>query len=169
MIGSQHILSGYVILRGSFQMHIAMFLGMIIFVKAPEDEVNFQGASLWYIVAIGQHLALSFIHLSTFFKADGSQIILEAFKIMTILAQVMTFVMAMMLFVNAPPNEGMTNDEQVFKVWLMLEILMLVSLVVTNVLIILLRSFERSKLTLSIDDDTTDINVDYLASETTQL
>ena len=87
---------------------------------------------------------------------------------MAILAQVLNFIMAMILFINAPPNEGMTPDEQVFKVWLMLEILMVVSLVVTNVLYTFGRSFERNKLSLSIDD-TTDLNVDFLASETTQL
>ena len=45
----------------------------------------------------------------------------------------------------------MTQDEQIFKVWLMLEILMVVSLIVTNVLYTLVRSFERNKLELSID------------------
>ena len=62
----------------------------------------------------------------------------------------------------------MTQDEQIFKVWLMLEILMVVSLIVTNVLYTLVRSFERNKLELSIDT-TQDVNVDFLASESTQL
>ena len=33
-------------------MHLAMFFGMIIFVKVPEDDINFIGAKLWYVIAI---------------------------------------------------------------------------------------------------------------------
>ena len=45
---------------------------------------------------------------------------------------------------------------------------MIVSLIVTNCIYTILRSFERNKIDLSLDDDT-DKTIDYLASESTQL
>ena len=57
MINSEHILSGYVILRGTFQIHAPMALSMLLFIGSqPKDfngnpSENFVGASLWYWLA----------------------------------------------------------------------------------------------------------------------
>ena len=50
----------------------------------------------------------------------------------------------------------------------MLEILCIVSLIVTNCIYTIFRSFERNKIELSIEDND-DKTLDYLAAESTQL
>ena len=155
-------------------MHVPMALAMILFVGSQPKDINgnpsenFVGAYQWYWLAFSQHIALALVHYSTFFMIGGLYIILEAFKVMAILAEVLNFIMAMILFINAPPHDQISEDEQTFKIWLMLEILCVVSLIVTNCIYTIFRSFERNKIELSIEDND-DKTLDYLAAESTQL
>ena len=153
MIGSEHILSGYVILRGSFQIHIPMCIAMLIFIRPPDEECQtfWQGAALWYNLAVFQHILLSLVHMNAIYiDISGWPLFLESIKIMAIIAEVLNFIMAMILFINSPPSHELKPEENSFKIWVMLEMLMIASLVLANIFYVFVRTWERNKITISL-------------------
>ena len=147
-----------------------MLICMVIFVQVPAlDNPNFVGGTLWYYLAVTMHIVLSFLHVSAFMQwPRGFTNILEGFKIMTILAQVLNFITALTLFARAPPYGEIVYEEKVLKTWLMMEIILVGSLVFTNMIYVFFRTMERPKLTLSIEP-TKDHDMDYLSCEDPQL
>ena len=153
MIGSEHILSGYVILRGTFQIPIPMCIAMLIFIRPPDEECQtfWQGASLWYNLAVVQHILLSLVHMNAIYiYITGWTLFLESIKIMAIIAEVLNFIMAMILFINSPPSHELKPEENSFKIWVMLEMLMIASLVLANIFYVFVRTWERNKITISL-------------------
>ena len=75
--------------------------------------------------------------------------------------------MAMIIFINAPPSNGLTAQENTFKTWLMLEMLIIVTLVLINNFYLLKRSFKRDLITFNIDWPNVRPTTDYLEKEDT--
>ena len=189
MIYSKNILSGYVILRGTAMIHFPMLLVMLFVprytgdgwlygwrlgVPIPErDSLNFGGGWVWYWLAVTQHVLLSFLHLSNTisFAGTGSmaKMAIEGLKMLTILAQVLNFIIGMNLFGTAPPVTGMTQDERIIKMWLMVEISLTVSLLVSNILGMAFKFChwpDFGEISIELERD---MKLDYLASEDPQL
>lgn len=120
-------------------------------------------------MAASMHLVLSLLHFTSFFSADKSIYMnIEALKMISILIQVLNFISAMTLFARAPPYMSLTNDEQILKLWLMIESVYVFSLFVTTIIYILIRSIERPKLVMTLGDSKDKKN-DFLSDEQPQL
>ena len=185
MIYSKNILSGYVILRGTAMIHLPMLIVMLAVprytddgwkfgIPCPErDSLSFGGGWIWYLIAVTQHVFLSFLHLSnTISVAElGSmfKMAIEGLKMLTILAQVLNFIVGMNLFGTAPPVNDMTQDERIIKMWLMIEISLTVSLLVSNILGMAFKFChwpDFGEISIELERD---LKLDYLASEDPQL
>ena len=107
----------------------------------------------WRPFALSMHIFLAILHLSSLLELGGNYItiILNAFRILLILAEVLNFIIAITLFSRTPPyNELETNEEKRLKTWLLLEVIMIVCLVSSNVIMLFIRAgFVRPKLLLS--------------------
>ena len=73
MIYSYDVLVGYVTMRGSFIVHIPMFISMIAFLSwnIPSDnnlEWSMPGANVWFNFGLGMHAVLGIIHIGGFFE-----------------------------------------------------------------------------------------------------
>ena len=143
-------------------------------VPIPErDSLVFGGGWVWYWLAVTQHFLLSILHLSNTvsFGDCGSiaKMAIEGLKMLTILAQVLNFIIGMNLFGTAPPVSQMTQDERIIKLWLMVEILLTVSLLASNILGMCFKFRKWPDFgTISIELER-DLKLDYLASEDPQL
>ena len=105
-----------------------------------------------------------------YIEITGWTIFLESIKIMAIIAEVLNFIMAMILFINSPPSKDLKPEENIFKIWVMLEMLMIASLVLANIFYVFARTWSRNKISISLStSDIQDTGVDYLASEDTQM
>ena len=105
MIHAKNILSGYVILRGTFMIHIPMLMVMLFWPRYEKgewefgipipasDNTSFDGGRTWYRIAVMQHLVLSVLHLNTMVSvtalSGGGSLLplsIEGFKMISILS-----------------------------------------------------------------------------------
>jgi len=166
----KNIFAGYVMFRGTWLMHLPLFILMVTFIKRPDaDNDNFTGGLFWWWMAVTMHVVLGYAHFHTQMDwPNGFAINVEAFKVMAILIQVLNLITALTLFSRAPPYDQLTTEEQELKTWLLIEITYVISLVAATMIHLLLRSLERPKLTLEYEHER-DRTVDYLGSEDPQL
>ena len=94
---------------------------------------------------------------------------LEGFKMLTILAQVLNFIMGMNLFGNAPPVSIMSNDDRLIKMWLLVEISLTICLLLSNIVGMLLRFCHWPDFGSITIEQEKDMTKDYLASDDPQL
>ena len=139
------------------------------------DNTSFDGGFIWYILTVWQHFILSLLFFITIFGADHITtkellpMSIEGFKMLTILAQVLNFIMGMNLFGNAPPVSIMSNDDRLIKMWLLVEISLTICLLLSNIVGMLLRFCHWPDFgTISIEHDK-EKTKDYLASDDPQL
>ena len=106
---------------------------------------------MWYKLAVFQHILLALVYMNAvYIEISGWLLFLESIKIMAIIAEVLNFIIAMILFINSPPSYELKPEENVFKIWLMLEMLMIASLVLANILYVFARTWIRNKLSFSL-------------------
>ena len=78
------------------------------------------------------------------------------------------------LFANSPVWSELDEEGQIFKVWLLIESIVVITTVAANILYVIVRSFGREASSVEIDDvnddtpESKDYNKDYLNSENTQ-
>ena len=140
------------------------------------DNTSFDGGRTWYWIAVMQHLVLSFLHLNTMVSvtalSGGGSLLplsIEGFKMISILSQVLNFIIGMNLFGNAPPVSRMSQEDRIIKMWLIIEISLSLSLLLSNILGMMLKfrhwpDFGQISIELEMD-----YKLDYLASEDPQL
>ena len=81
----------------------------------------------------------------------------------------LNFLLGMNLFGNAPPVNNMSNDDKLIKMWLIVEICLTVSLLISNILGMTFRFIswpEFGSISIELEHD---LKLDYLASEDPQL
>ena len=89
MINTKNVLTGYVIIRGTYIVHAPMF-GIMIWMSvngvcpSPESK-NFEHGNWWWILALVLHFILGTQHLFSFFEPSISEMLIEGFKIITVL------------------------------------------------------------------------------------
>ena len=69
-------------------------------------------------------------------------------KIFTIPIQAINFILLATLYVEAPRFADLDEEGARFKLWLYIEAIMIVAQVFTNMLFVLIRSVERSKISV---------------------
>ena len=77
----------------------------------------------------------------------------------------LNFIIGMNLFGTAPPVSDMTQDERIIKMWLMVEISLTVSLLVSNILGMAFKFChwpDFGEISIELERD---LKLDYLASE----
>ena len=84
MIFAHSIISGYVTLQGSANVHIPMLLAMMFFVRIPSDEeivdVFPQEIVAWFYFAAAMHVILGFLNLITWLDKSPDETHAASFK-----------------------------------------------------------------------------------------
>ena len=66
MINLKNIFAGYIMFRGTWQMHLPLLIIMCAFIKQPDvDNANFNGGLFWWWMAVTVHVLLGALHLYT--------------------------------------------------------------------------------------------------------
>ena len=160
MIHAVSVLKAYTALRGTYVYHLPMAIAMLIFIRIPDND-TFPGALYWYITSVFLHFLLTFIHLTEFFQVSdkSNHYVLEIGKIFTIPLQAFNFILLATLYVESPSYTDLDEEGARFKIWLFIEAVMVVSQVLTNMLFVLIRTMERTKVSVmfgSNDDELSD-------------
>ena len=115
MINTMNIMTGYVVLRGTWQMRFPMFIVMWIFMPSfeVEDADEFEGKRFWYALAMTMHILLAILHLLSFsaILPKNWLLYIEGLKIMSILVEVINFIIALTLFSKQPPYNMLLDKE----------------------------------------------------------
>ena len=150
MIYNVSILHGYTALRGTSLIHLPMLITQLSIVRIPApDGVDcvFPEARYWYIYSAFMHLLLGLIHLGGFCKTKFSALYLDSVRILSVILQVLNFILMAQMWVKAPAELVDFNAEQAhFDYWLFVEATMIFGTITSNIIFLLLRSCERSKL-----------------------
>ena len=70
----------------------------------------------------------------------------------------------MTYFVTASPFDEITHDNKQFEFWIFIECCSMFGIVLSNILFLIIRSFERMKISFEFDGDSFDHHSDYLSS-----
>ena len=77
MIHAYAILTGYIAMRGSLIIHLAMFMTMCFFVRLPDNDDKFPGGRVWYFFGLFMHLILASFQFSIVMTSNPP---METFK-----------------------------------------------------------------------------------------
>ena len=175
MIYSHTMMSGYLCLQGSYMFHIPMLIAMLIFVRVPQaedQELAFpeegNWLTYWYWGAVTMHVCLSVTNLVGNFIDELGPLATSTFLwIQNHLAIAEMFNLCVMMHhysVHAIDGKYV-DDVESFKFWLLIEIYMIISTVMTAALFMLTRSCSRGALEfyVPIQDD----SQDFLSNQVT--
>ena len=119
MIHAYSVLVGYVSMRGSFAVHLPMFIAMLSFVspfwgdQVPSSEDmqwSTPGAQFWIYYGLFIHLVLAVMHFTTFMSIDPRFTTYRLIaQILGVLGQVFNFCVLSNLYADLPTVEIM-ND-----------------------------------------------------------
>ena len=174
MIYSYSILTGYISLRGTIFLHLPMLIIMFFFVKVPkasegeEDlEPLFWTWRIWYWFAFIMHGILTFMNVSLLYPMSSAvETVREGIQMVAVLAEILNFTTMLTLLAEdgsySLPWAEMTVSEKTFKLWIIIESLIFIMTVFTNVLYVLVRGCCRSSISIDLPSDHQDIGQDFL-------
>ena len=110
MIHAYNILTGHLAIRGSFFIHIPMFMAQLFFVKPPQGlGIGFEALEKsfrdWWIFSLLMHFLLAFVNL---WKVYGwmrqglpraFETVRQAFQMVAVLAETLNFALMLTLSV----------------------------------------------------------------------
>ena len=68
MINLKNIFAGYIMFRGTLQMHLPLVILMFVCIDRPDsDNDNFTGGLFWWWMAFTMHIILGSLHYFTLF------------------------------------------------------------------------------------------------------
>ena len=150
------MMSGYLCLQGSYLFHIPMLIAMLVFVRIPEvedQELAFpeegNWVTLWYWAAVTMHVCLSVTNIVGNFIDDLGPLstsIFLAFQNWLAIAEMFNLCTMMHLYSVHAIDGKYVDDVESFKLWLQIEIYMIVSTVATAAIYMLTRSCSRGAL-----------------------
>ena len=171
MIDTHSMMSGYHVLQGSLLYHIPMFIAMVVFIRLPDrDYLNAafpdkgQWAINWYWIALGLHLYLAFLQLAAIlgtFCSDAGKRRGGRIQIMSTLgtiAQVFNLCAMLHLYsINVLHGQSLSfpyndfeleaakriNKFEEFKLWMLFEILVVLSTIGTSIVYLFQRTLIR--------------------------
>ena len=143
MIFAYSVLSGYQSVRGSFAVHMPMFIAMLIFVNPYTknqlpDEEDFEwtwpGARLWTYYGLWMHLLLAFLHfvMMTAAVPEGAQVFRLVLQIIGVVAQVLNLCIICTLYTQSPAMELMNDKQIAFEGWVFTESYMIAFITIAN-------------------------------------
>ena len=140
MIYAYSALSGYSCLIGSFRVRIPMLVAMILFIQVPQSEGNSLAISKQtYVQCFCMHLILSFVDMAAY--SQGVVFLssfFEAFQTSMVVFQVLNLV-TLITYYDALQNNRLKvemgrQDFQVFALWIVIELNMIIFLIAANIL-----------------------------------
>lgn len=182
MINAWSVLNGYTIIRGSFNVHMAMFISMLIFMSPyygdniptmAEFNWAMPGGELWIHYGLWMHLLLAVMQFWQVAVDTSLESLRFMLQIMSIIAQVVNFCLLSRLYANSPPMATFDQNEPAgvnlasFESWLFVEAFMVIFTFVALIIFLFIRTFHRGNFHLEMGGG--DPNSDFLACEETEL
>ena len=156
MIYSHTMMSGYLTLQGSYMFHIPMLIAMLIFIRVPSEEdleVAFpeqsSSAAIWYWYAVGMHFVLALMQM-LYGRLDEVGALCGAvfLAIQTAIVglEMWNLCLMMNLYSSFSIHGKHVKDVEPFSYWLLIEIYMIISTVITASIYMFTRSISRGAL-----------------------
>ena len=135
MIFAHSILSGYMVLQGSYVVHIPMLITMLLLVRdmIPTDDevvqVMFRGSVIpWFWCAVTMHILLGLLSILKVFTgfADSFQSGFKSIQLIFNLLEALNFCKMLQLYGNSKMShhEKESKEVQDFRFWILIEICM---------------------------------------------
>ena len=182
MINAWSVLNGYTIIRGSFNVHMAMFIAMMVFMSpyygnnipsVAEFDWSMPGGEVWIHYGLWMHLLLAVMQIWQLLPDTSLESLRFMLQIMSIIGQVLNFCLLSRLYANSPPMATFDQSEPAgiklasYETWLFAEAFMIIFTFVALIIFLFVRTFHKGNFYLEMG--TSDGNADFLGCEETEL
>ena len=165
MINAWSVLNGYTIIRGSFNVHMAMFIAMMVFMSpyygnnipsVAEFDWSMPGGEVWIHYGLWMHLLLAVIQFWQVLPDTSLESLRFMLQIMSIIGQVLNFCLLSRLYANSPPMATFDQSEPAgvklasFETWLFAESFMVIFTFVALICFLFIRTFYRGNFDLDM-------------------
>ena len=172
MIFNHSILSGYIVIQGSYVIHIPMLVAIYLFVQetVPSDEhvrsTLFRGDVIgWYYLAISMHFLLAFLSMIKIHSDHWYDTFPGTYKsvqVISVLLEILSFCKMLQLYGDSKMKHHLPESRgvQEFLFWILIEIVIICLTVVVPTIFLLTRPWffkdliSTEKTERGLDDDT---------------
>ena len=163
MINAFSVLNGYTIIRGSFNVQMAMFISMLVYLNPywgdslpSEEEFDWSlpGGDNWIHYGLWMHLLLASMQLWQMLNIpilDKLQTIRFVLQICSVIAQVLNFCLISRLYAFSPPMETLSLKLQFFETWLVCESFMVIFTFIALIVFLFFRAISSGKFEVVAD------------------
>ena len=165
MINAWSVLNGYTIIRGSFNVHMAMFIAMMVFMSpyygnnipsVAEFDWSMPGGEVWIHYGLWMHLLLAVIQFWQVLPDTRLESLRFMLQIMSIIAQVINFCLLSRLYANSPPMATFDQNQPAgiklasYETWLFAEAFMIIFTFVALIIFLFVRTFHEGNFHLEM-------------------
>ena len=165
MINAWSVLNGYTIIRGSFNVHMAMFIAMMVFMSpyygnnipsVAEFDWSMPGGEVWIHYGLWMHLLLAVMQIWQLLPDTSLESLRFMLQIMSIIAQVINFCLLSRLYANSPPMATFDQSDLTgiklasYETWLFAEAFMIMFTFVALIIFLFVRTFHSGNFQLDM-------------------